>query len=618
MHLPSRRRIKKNLSRKLIYSPFLRMILFSVWFRVAVLLFLVLGTFLALFIPKIWLATPEGFLPEIRISWLDRVQAWSLRRAAEQLTAAGKLDDAETRWRAAIANNQADVEMYRASLRSLLKFDPPERKYLPIAFGRASWAMRLSGTNAVDLALASEVLDRYEIYDYQIRLLAPWLNQLGPPQEVALLKALFQTGLIPQFLDRWNKLSTELRQDPTLVLHHAAYLAGWGPPETMAEGRTKLAEAQSDPARRVLASRLQLQVAGQMQDVAGFGATLELLEQYRADQLSDHVRYWLLLAGAGRREEAARLAEVYPHAPTNPNEVVRIAEAHVQLGQKDTARRFYQHYTPTFGYSADVWVAYARLLVDMKAWEELRAVALQLRQQKVLGDTMAAYSHYLEGRAELALERRANADQCFQLAASTRLDAPILRLEVGRFLARQQNPSLARAVLVPAEQSLAKSVDYWNTMLELAVELKEGDWLGKAASALYALQPNKAQSVNSYAAALLVNRERPEEAIKLTLQLVSAYPGKVATRINHSFALLMNNRVSEALALLQTLPDRAMAENDRNAYNLARFEVHMALGQPEEARRFGDRINLKQLFPVQVQRVERLRAQLPPQASAGP
>jgi predicted Zn-dependent protease len=612
MHLPSRRHLKKQLSRKLIYSPFLRMVIFNVWFRAAVLCFLALAAFLAMFLPKIWLATPEGFLPEIRISWLDRAQAWSLRRTAAKFAAAKQTDDAEFAYRAAISNNPGDIELCRESLRSLLGAERAEAKHLSTAFSRALWLMRLSGTNAVDLGLASELLERFDLHEYQIRLLSPKLSELTPKEERALLKALFQTGAIGQFADRWKRASAEVRKDPSLALHQDAFLAGWGPPETLGEARNRLLAARSDPKMQVLANRLQLLVSAQYQDAAGYGAALDQLEQLRSDQLADHVRYWLLLLGSGRRAEAARLAEAYPHPPTTPGEVLRLADAFSRLGMSDTLRNFYQRYAPTFGNSAEVWGTYARFLVETKSWEELRSVAVQMRQHKGVGDAMASYCHFLEGRAELALGRPANAEQAFEASAKSRLDSPELRLEVGKGLHRLQYPRFARAVLWPAEKEFAKNTEYWSTVLQIAVELKEVEPLRKAAATLYQMQPENAQFLNSYAASLLVTREHPDEAIKLTLQLIAAYPDSVAARINHAFALLMNSRFDEALRLLSTIREDALGASDRNAYILARFEVHIALKQHEQAREYAGRLDPKQLFAPQLQRVEQLRSQLQP------
>jgi len=104
-------RLKQKLLAKLIYSPFLRLVLFNFWFRLAFVCFAGLLIFLALFLPRIWRVTPPGFLPVITISGLDMAQAWSLKRSALRATSARNFELAADAWNTAIANNPAAREM---------------------------------------------------------------------------------------------------------------------------------------------------------------------------------------------------------------------------------------------------------------------------------------------------------------------------------------------------------------------------------------------------------------------------------------------------------------------------------------------------------------------------
>lgn len=594
------------------------MILFNVWFRSYVLAFLVLSIFLAVFLPKIWLSTPVGFLPEIRISWLDRVQAWSLQRAAEKQEAAGLYDEAEYAWRAAISNNPGDAELCRRSLRSLLKAPTLDRKHLGPAFSRALWLMRLSSTNAVDVELTAGLLDRYEMYDYQLRLLGERTAALSARERALLAKAAFRTGQMTVFAEQWKQLSPQQKADPELALYEAAYGAGWGAPETAAGFRQRLAAARQDSARRSLANRVQLLVAARERDPGTFASALDDLAQARLDRVGDHVTYWLLLLNLGRRAEAERLAEEYPHAPSNPDEVRQLRLAYARLGRQETQWKFLAKVAPMFKQSSEVWIAYAHVLVDLKKWEELRAVSVQMRQLPGLGETMAGYCYYLEGRAELAMGRELSAKDSFALAVKSRLDVPALRLEAGKGLMRQHYAREARAVLLPAEKDLARDKDYWSTLLQVGIELKEASTVAQAAEALYRMEPRNPTYVNSYAASLLLLRQRPDEAIKLTFELMSTFPDSTAARINHAFSLLMNRRLEEAASLLQTLSPAALSPADRLSYNLAQFEVQMALRNPTAARTFSDQIELDDLFPSQAERVIQLRDQMPTNAPPGP
>ncbi|MBI4325180.1 MAG: hypothetical protein HY674_07930 [Chloroflexi bacterium] len=121
--------MKKELSRKLIYYPLLRMLLFKVWFRIIFFCLVLLIVFLSLFLPKIWTTSPDGFMPVIKVSGLDLAQAWSLKRNARRAATAGRLNDASYSWMAAIANNPADPEAIRSFLDGVLRREKPEPRY---------------------------------------------------------------------------------------------------------------------------------------------------------------------------------------------------------------------------------------------------------------------------------------------------------------------------------------------------------------------------------------------------------------------------------------------------------------------------------------------------------
>src|SRR5258707_10175088 len=86
--------IKEKLAQKLENFPLLRQLVFEFWFRLVFLVFLLGAVFLALFLPKMWTVSPPGFKPVLKVSGLDLVQAWSLKRSAVKAAASGKNKDA--------------------------------------------------------------------------------------------------------------------------------------------------------------------------------------------------------------------------------------------------------------------------------------------------------------------------------------------------------------------------------------------------------------------------------------------------------------------------------------------------------------------------------------------
>ena len=84
MGFPGRRTLKRRLHNALIYSPFIRLLLFNTWFQLAFGAAFVLAIFAALYVPKIWTASPKNFLPVVKVSALDKTQNWSLKRSARK------------------------------------------------------------------------------------------------------------------------------------------------------------------------------------------------------------------------------------------------------------------------------------------------------------------------------------------------------------------------------------------------------------------------------------------------------------------------------------------------------------------------------------------------------
>ena len=74
--------------------PLLRILLLEKWFRLVFLAFLIVIVGALLFLPKIWVTSPKGFLPVVQASLLDRHQAWSLKRTARKAAAGGHYDEA--------------------------------------------------------------------------------------------------------------------------------------------------------------------------------------------------------------------------------------------------------------------------------------------------------------------------------------------------------------------------------------------------------------------------------------------------------------------------------------------------------------------------------------------
>lgn len=602
---------KNQLAQKLHNYPMLRLLLFEKWFRVAIGAFLFLLIFLALFLPKIWRASEPDFMPVIKVSGLDLVQAWSLRRTAEKASAAGNYDEAHYAWQAALANNRADVGLVRGALHTLLK-DPKREARAAQAAQEAFWLIRLTQTNITDLELAGRVLSEFELNEALRYVLAPQRSQLTPPLAAAYLKALFKDGQIAEFGARWNELGTRIQDDPEISLYRAAYLAGWGPPGTITEARQTLEAALQDPARRVLANRLKLAVSARELKTDEYGQALKVLQDWRADEAADHTVYWILLDMSGRGDEARRLAKEYSEPPSTARDVVGLAEAYSRLGMRNEALAILEQNAQRFERSVLFWVTYADHLAEAKRWDDLRKIAMHMRSIDGIRDQLGGYSYFLEGRAELIVGRGPTADAAFEKAADSEFPFTSIGFRVANQLVEYGRAAAAKKVLAQLEDDLQHDASYWYLTFNVADRLKDADLLTRAASKGYELSPASPVAANNYAAAMIISRENPHEVIKLTLELYAQNPNSLHAVVNHSAALLQNGRAAEAETLLGRVRTNGLNRVQLALYNLDVFEALLQLQRYEQAWAVSDHIDASLLYPTQQKWLESAREKLPP------
>ena len=149
--------------------------------------------FLALFLPKMWVQTPDGFDPVVKISGLDRVQAWSLSRSARKREAEGKFDEAILTWRMAAGNNLANPESVRGLLSATLLAE--DRAKHASTVGQFSyWLLRITETNAADVRFVVETLDGHEMQDTGAQIMKGLGDALPDDLRPTFVKWLFDLG----------------------------------------------------------------------------------------------------------------------------------------------------------------------------------------------------------------------------------------------------------------------------------------------------------------------------------------------------------------------------------------------------------------------------------------
>lgn len=605
-----RRRIKRSLSRRFRYYPLLKLLVLKPWFRAAFLALVAMAIFVALYLPKIWQTTPDGFLPVVEISWLDRTQCWALKRSARKAAAAGDFENAAHSWHMAVAQDPGDFSALRGYLDNFVKLNRPSQSAAGIALTQMRWLLRLSSTNSADVERVAAVCDKFGWHEAASYFLSGAGGRISPKAEVVLAKANFQQGRFDLFKEQLARLGSGSEAE-SLKLYAAAFQAGWETGARADAAKTELVAAMENPERGAEAARLCLIVSARRGDIAGYEAALQKLAMSNQAKVTDHALHWVLLAEGGRREEAVRLAEAFGSSPQSAQETLRLAEVYFQLGLKNSGREVLQRFVPLFGTNAEVWRFYARFLEQAKDWNELRNVAVQMREQPGMATVLWGYSYFLEGLANHRMDLHDAAALAFAKAGDAHYDSPDLAYEIARDMAEMSHGAPALRILAMIEDRVERDFAFWETWFDAAFSARNEAAVLKSAEQSYKLRPRDVQIHNRYAAALMLNKKDPEESIKMTLQLVNLYPQSIAATINHAYALLLNRREQEARRLLETLAGRTMSPSEANAFHLGLFEIYYTLELWDQALSQADRVNASMLFPSQLDSFETKRKALP-------
>jgi hypothetical protein len=192
-----------------------------------------------------------------------------------------------------------------------------------------------------------------------------------------------------------------------------------------------------------------------------------------------------------------------------------------------------------------------------------------------------------------------------ETAARKSFPSPQVAYEVGLGLKQLGYLEQALQVLGPLEPTSENDPFYWQAVFQLAEAMRQDPvLLLKAAREARRLHPGDARWDFSYAAALLVNRLDPAEAVVVTRDFLARAPASPQAQVNHSLALALNQRWDEAAALLAAVDPNRFDEFGRTIFHLCAFEVHLARGQKELARQDAALIQRRHLFPNQVQWLE--------------
>lgn len=581
-------------------SGLLRHLVHEPLFLGAILLATTLGLGSVLLIPKRWNPAPEGFSRNIRISLLDYLQAWSLRRSAAAAIAAGRWDDALASYRGAIGNNLVDTTALRGALGVLRDAPWCRSANLGLLFTCSELLLEVSRTNRTDVLLVADVLERHRIAEATLEKLRPWASQLTPEEDRVWTRALLGSGRLEAFLERWNANPDRFRSDPVLSIYRAAADAGWGPPELAVPGLETLRRGLENPRTRATAARLFAATALQRADLNAYSEALRALHESDSAMTLDDAAWWELLARGGRREEARELARKYDRVPPpTAIEMVQLARTWLALGLEDLALDTLRHHADRYGQSLEVWTTYFDILILRKDWSELRRISATLRANATARDALLPVTLYADLRADLSEGRKSTVRETSRRLLEAPLPTPGLALRFAAGLNAAGEHETAWNFLRRIEEPFANSPDYWLESVVNARSRRDIAALRRSADRLAAVAPNNLAAQSIRLVTLLGTRQEPGEALTLSLRLTSSGATNASSRINHAMALLLNSRSDEALTLLTPLRDAPLTEDEANSWLIAQTDALAQLGRHREALSFGQRAKTSVLLPPQ-------------------
>ncbi|HTI68608.1 MAG TPA: hypothetical protein VMF06_01475 [Candidatus Limnocylindria bacterium] len=581
-------------------SAILRQLFYDRRFRFGALAVALAMAAVGLCVPRLFRVSPPGVSPPLKVSLLAMLQATTLARSATSHAAKMEWEDAMWSWRSALQENPGSLVNNRGVLNTLAELPDPKRKYLDFAISQAKWLLLLSGTNETDLRLAVRVFSHYSADDLITGILGPKSALLPPSLLAEHAKSSLRLGNPNEFAETRSRILGKIEATNEWTLYDAAWRWGWGPVGGASQAREELLRAAADPGQSTAARRLILQVTFLRNDLGVFRESFDKLVQEHADRVVDHINFWELLSLSGRKSEAIERAKAFPNGPQTATELILLTRSLASLGLRNEAIEVIQKHRAQFAYSSDVWSRQADLYIDAEDWKHLRELAIDLRGDSVQKIEMPGYGWFLEGLASKNMGAGDNAKEQFAKAAELQIKPVLIAYRTATTLGKLGYPEYSSKILARLEQWFGGSDEYWFSLALAGYHADDFELFRTASQRAYALAPTRLAVINNYAAALLLLRELPADAVRLTMECIAAKPENAGFRINHALALILNNQMGEASKVLLQLDEAKLPDDEKSLYHYAFFQIHYAAGDTNQSRQQASRIDLRHLRAEQL------------------
>lgn len=587
--------------------PLLRLLWHDPTFRWAFLGCLVAGFIGVVAILKIWVVTPPGMAPRIRISALDFLEARIHRELAQREDAARRFEQAQYHWRVAVQNHPAAPESLLGYLTNLMAQPPRSPQRSRAALEQSFWLMRLGQTNAANMGVILRAMEHFRFDELALM----WATNAPPPLPVShqgtMLRSLLRLGQGDRYALYRALVTNALPESEQIALFDAAWRLGWSGAKTDPADQQLLRAAETMPASAVTALELQLLLASRRNDVDTFGQVLARLRDLHVDTPSQHAAYWSLLRAHKREAEAQKLALDFADPPVSSAEIMRVSTVFIGLGLTNHAAKFLEHFVPQLGATPDTWTILGDVLLSQKRWSDLRGLAVEIRRNPLANGTLAGFSHFLDGAAAHGEFAEVDALAAFERVPRNPIQDDNVAYNVAQALVFYRAWAPARDVLLSRTNRFGKSVEFWQSLVRVAYQLQDSGLLLRAARAARDLAPDRVDTLTDLAAALLVERVNPEETLAATRRIVQAKPQSVSARMNYALALLQNRQASAARAILLTFEPDRLGPIERGIWYFARAQLLDLDGEAAGTLAALNEVDVKILFPKQLVLVNELR-----------
>jgi predicted Zn-dependent protease len=169
-------------------------------------------------------------------------------------------------------------------------------------------------------------------------------------------------------------------------------------------------------------------------------------------------------------------------------------------------------------------------------------------------------------------------------------------------------PQEAAALLRRVEKDFAADPTFWFEVAGIAAETQDMDTLAEAVARSYRLQPDNPVFRHNQAAVLIATGRQPEEAVRLTLELLNRSPESVSCQVNHALALILQRRLSDAEELLARIPWAGRSPTEETQMHYGWMLIEQSRGRLEAAKTHARALRESELLPPQRARREAVLA----------